>query len=105
MGDLPFLVSILQSNEIQDYYKNDQLLECFYLLGMVDYLCRINNLPCDGEYNYIREYQLAEPVFPMGVYYLCRVYKNDKPKEEFIKKAIPEFLKYNIVESDVRNVA
>jgi len=24
MGDLPFLVSILQSNEIQDYYKNDQ---------------------------------------------------------------------------------
>jgi hypothetical protein len=105
MGDLPFLLNILKSNEIQYYFANDRLLECFYLLGMVDYLCRINDLPFDGEYNYIRKYKLENLVFPAGVHVLCSVYGNDGPKEEFLKKAIPEFLRYNIVESGIRDVA
>jgi len=105
MGDLPFLVSVLESTEIQDYYRNEQLLECFYLLGMVDYLCRINGLPYDAEYNYIREYKLAETVFPGGIYILCSVFGDDKPEKEALKKAIPEFLRYNIVEYGVKSVA
>ena len=104
MGDMPFLLSILQSNEIQDYYKNNQLLECFYLLGMVDYLCNINGLPYDGEYNYIRIYKLEKPVFPAGVHLLCRLNGNDEPKEEALREAIPEFLRYNIVEWGIRDV-
>jgi len=104
MGDLEFLLSILKSNEIQDYYNKNQLLECFYLLGMIDYLCRVNDLPFDSEYNYIRKYKLETPVFPSGVYVLCSVYGNDKPKDEFLKEAIPEFLRYNIVESGIRDV-
>ena len=30
--------------------------------------------------------------------------KSDKPKEDILKKAIPEFLKYNIVELEIKNV-
>jgi len=105
MGDLPFLVIILKKDIIRYCYEKNILLECYYLLGMVDYLCRVNDLPLDSLYNDIRKYKLEELVFPEGVDFLCYLYKNNTPREEFIEKAIPEFLWYNIVESDVRNVA
>jgi len=105
MGDLPFLVAILKKDVIRYCYDNNILLECYYLLGMVDYLCRVNNLPLDAGYDDIRKYRLEEPIFPEGVDFLCYLYKNDTPREEFLKKAIPEFLWYNIVESNIRNVA
>jgi hypothetical protein len=103
-GDLRFLLAVLKSTKIQDYYNNNQLLECFYLLGMVDYLCRINNLPFSDEYDYIRKYKMKEPVFPGGIHILCSLKGNDKPKDDYLKKAIPEFLIYNIVEGNVKNV-
>jgi hypothetical protein len=105
MGDLPFLVAVLEKDVIRYCYDNNILLECYYLLGMVDYLCRINSLPFDSGYDDIRRYKLDEPVFPEGVDFLCYLYENNSPREEFIKTAIPEFLLYNIVESNVRNVA
>ena len=105
MGDLPFLVIVLRKDIIRYFYENDKFLECFYLLGMVDYLCRVNDLPLDSEYDDIRNYKLNDLLFPEGVDFLCYLYNNNKPREEYIKKAIPEFLWYNIVESDIRNVA
>ena len=97
MGDIEFLLEIVKSNKIHNYYENDELLECYYLLGMVDYLCRVNDLPYNNEYNYIRQYKLENPVFPSGIHVLCSVFNSDEPKNEFLKKAIPEFLRYNIV--------
>jgi len=94
-----------KSNLIRYCYDNNILLECYYLLGMVDYLCRVNGLPLDGGYDDIRKFKLNELLFPADVDFLCYLYNNNKPREEFIKKAIPEFLWYNIVESDIRNVA
>ena len=105
MGDIPFLIYMLKSNEIEDYYNKNEFQECYYLLGMVDYLCRINDLPFTNKYNIIREYRLEKPIFPEGIDLLCFINGNDEPKEEFLRNAIPEFLRYNIVEGDVRNVA
>jgi hypothetical protein len=105
MGDLPFLISILKKDVIRFCYQNNILLECYYLLVMIDYLCRLNDLPLDGSYNDIRQYKLKEPVFPEGIDFLCYIYNNNIAREDFLKKAIPEFLMYNIVESDIRNVA
>ncbi len=34
----------------------------------------------------------------------AKISKNDKIKEQALEEAIPEFLRYNIVESEVRNV-
>jgi len=105
MGDLPFLIAILKKDVIRFCYQNNILLECYYLLGMIDYLCRLNELPLDGSYDDIRQYKFNEPVFPEGVDFLCYIHKNNMAREEYLKKAIPEFLMFNIVESDIRNVA
>jgi hypothetical protein len=104
MGDIEFLLNILKSNDIEDYFKKDELLECFYLLGMVDYLCRVNNLPFTDKYNNIRQYKLEKPVFSRGIITICLVMEDEKYKEESLKEAIPEFLQFNIVEAEVRNV-
>lgn len=105
MGDLPFLIAIFKKDIIRYCYKNDMLLECYYLLGMTDYLCRINGLPYDGEYSDIRQYELGKRVFPGGVNILCSVLGNEMPKKEALEKAIPEFLRFNIVELGIRDVA
>ena len=105
MGDLPFIITILKKDIIRYCYKNDILLECFYLLGMIDYLCRINALLYDTEYNDIRQYKLSKPLFPEGVDFSCYINGDDIARKKIMEKAIPEFLWYNIIESDIRNVA
>jgi len=104
IGDIEYLIKIMKSNEIQDYFEKNELLECFYLLGMIDYLCKENNLPFNSKYNYIRQYKLEKQVFPRGVLVLASIYNNDEPCKEALKECIPEFLRYNIVEAEVRNV-
>ena len=44
MGDLAFIKGLLESKEIRRYYDNKWYPESFYLLAMLDYLCRENNL-------------------------------------------------------------
>ena len=103
-GDHSFLEEIYKSEKIQDYFQKKQFLECFYLLGMVDYLCKENNIPLNFKYNSIRQYKLGDLVFPRGVITECVVFGNEFPKKDYLKKAIPEFLRFNIVEAEVRNV-
>jgi hypothetical protein len=105
MGDLPFLISVLKMDVIRYCYKNNLMLECYYLLGMVDYLCRINKLPYDKEYSDIRNFKLEKKVFPGDVNLSCSILGNDNPKKEALENAIPEFLNYNIVEWGIRDVA
>jgi len=38
-----------------------------YLLAMIDYLSRVNNLPVCTNYNDIRSQKLEKPYFPPGV--------------------------------------
>ena len=38
MGDMPFIIKTLESNEIRELYQKKWYAECFYLLAMVDYL-------------------------------------------------------------------
>ena len=48
--------------------------------------------------------KLKDPIYPEGVQILCAVYQSEEPKKTAQKEAIPEFLRYNIVEGDIRNV-
>ena len=71
---------------------------------MTDYLRNENGIALCSDYDDIRATRLEEPVFPSSVLAMCAATGNDKSKEDALRKAIPEFLKYNIVESEVRNV-
>ena len=75
-----------------------------YLLAMVDYLSRINSLPICTNYNDIRCQKLERPCFPAGVLVSYAATGDEKIKEDALEKAIPEFMRFNIVEGDVRNV-
>lgn len=105
MGDLDFIIYLfLKSNEIRKYFDQKWYPESLYLLAMLDYLSRENDLPLCNEYNDIRACKLAEPLFPLGVIMADDIMKSNKWKTESIRDAIPEFMRFNIVEGDIRNV-
>jgi hypothetical protein len=104
LGDISFLLETLQSNLIQKYYKEERYLESFYLLAMVDYLSRLNSVPQCSDFDYIRQKKVANPVYSLGIIAESVVFKSNRFKKQSLKKAIPEFLKFNIVENDIRNV-
>ena len=104
LGDIPFIIQLLQSNQIRELYEKKWYPEALYLLAMLDYLSRENNVPICKNYNDIRSSKLQKLVYPSSVVILCKTMNSDKPKEEIIRMAIPEFLRFNIVESEVRNV-
>lgn len=104
MGDIPFIIQLLKTNQIRELYEKKWYPEALYLLAMLDYLSRENNVPICKNYNDIRNSKLQRPIYPSSVIILCKTMKSDAPKEECIRMAIPEFLRFNIVESEVRNV-
>ena len=78
--------------------------EAMYLLAMLDYISRENNIPLCDEYDDMRTKKLAAIVYPRSVLALCAASKEDSAKEKAVRSSIPEFMRHNIVESEVRNV-
>ena len=103
-GDIDFLIQVLESDLIRKYYNRKWYLESFYLLGMFDYICRINDAPICSEYDDLRRQRMQEIIYPAGVLLTARVLGDESIKEQALKEAIPEILRFNIVESDIRNV-
>ncbi|MFT8889664.1 MAG: helix-turn-helix transcriptional regulator [Ethanoligenens sp.] len=104
MGDMDFIIETLESDKIRQMYQREWYPESLYLLAMVDYLCRENGLPVPAEYSDIRKAKLREPIYPAGVLTLSYAFHSDKPKQESYANAIPEFRRFNIIESEVRDV-
>jgi len=104
MGDFDFIEHILTSDVIRRYYNKKWYAECLYLLAMLDYLCRENELPICSDYDDIRMIRLTEPLYPISVSGVCAVIKDDSYKQKAWDDAIPEFTRFNIVEGEVRNV-
>lgn len=104
MGDIPFVIDLLQTNQIRKLYEKKWYPEALYLLAMLDYLSRENHIPVCTNYNDLRRCKLQKTIYPSSVVLLCKTMKSDEPKEACMRMAIPEFLRFNIVESEIRNV-
>ena len=104
LGDFDFIEEILLSNEIRTLYERGWYLESLYLLAMVDYLCRENDLPVAIEYNDMRSARLTGTVYSAGIEALSITSISNYYKEMSVSEAIPEFRRHNIMESDIRNV-
>lgn len=104
MGDLDFIIETLEADEIRKLYERNWHREALYLLAMIDYLSRINGLPICANYNDIRSQKLAKPYFPAGVVASYAATGDESIKEKALENAIPEFMRFNIVEGEVRNV-
>ena len=105
MGDIDFLINTIKTDKIYKYLVKQWYREALYLLGMVDYLCRENDVPLLEDYNELRRVKLNKMLYPAGIIILCAVLGNEEPKAKSLQEAIPEFLRHNIVESEVRNIA
>ena len=104
MGDVDFIIEILESDKIRKLYFERWYPESFYLLAMVDYLSRLNNIPICTKYDDIRARKLSKPIYPAGVILTSEVLKSEVPLREAERSSIPEFLRFGIIESEVRNI-
>lgn len=104
VGDIDFIIDILERDTIRNLYEKMWYPEALYLLGMIDYLSKINNLPMCTNYNDIRKHRLSQVIYPSSVLIQAAVMHSEKVKIEARKKAIPEFMRFNIVESEVENL-
>ena len=103
-GDLDFIINTLQSGIIRQYAEKGWYAECLYLLAMVDYLSRENDLPLCNDYDDLRQMKLQTPLYPFSILIADAVSGKTLRKETSMRQAIPEFRRFNIVESEVRNI-
>lgn len=104
LGDIDFIIETLEADEIRKLYDRQWHREALYLLAMLDYLSRENSLPICTNYNDIRSQKLEKLHFPAGVEVSYAATGDESIKSKAMANAIPEFMRFNIVENEVRNV-
>lgn len=104
LGDLAFITETLKSREIRSYYDRKWYPESLYLLAMLDYISRENNIPLCDEYDDLRQCKLEKPIYPASIRAMSAASKNDAAVQRAAETAIPEFKRFNIIKNDVRNV-
>lgn len=104
LGDVVFLMELLETDMIGKYYRKKWYPECLYLLAILDYLSRVNNVDLCTRYDDLRKLKLKSTLYPKSVLIEAQVTKSDEVKERAKSQAIFEFIRFNIVESDIRNV-
>lgn len=104
LGDIGYITAELEGRDIRIYYERQWYPECFYLLGMLDYLSRENGIPLCKDYDDLRSRRLEEPVYPSGVLALSAASGDASVLQKAREEAIPEFSRFNIIENEVRKV-
>lgn len=103
LGDIDFILDTLQRDEIRAYYRRNWYPESLYLLAMLDYISRLNDVPLCKEYDDLRNARLDHTIYPASVLAMCAAREDTQAQEKARKEAIPEFLRFNIIENEVRN--
>ena len=104
LGDVDFILDTLEKGSVRAYHDRKWYPESLYLLAMLDYISRKNDVPLCSDYNDLRQCALNKTIYPASVLAMCAATKSEKPKHDAMAMAIPEFKRFNIVECEVRNV-
>ncbi len=102
--EIDFIIAELQSDDVSKYWSRKWYPEAFYLLATVDYLSRLNDIPLCTKYDAIRTQSLREPLYPRDVMMAVKLHSDLDIREHCRRDAIPEFMRFNIVENEIRNV-
>lgn len=104
LGTIDFINKIIKDKVIDYYWKQNDKEKTFYLLGLINYLLRVNNLDKNIQpYETLNNKKLATPLFVGSD--LMSFDSVEEAEQQLGIKAIPEFKKFNIIEEDVFNVA
>lgn len=104
LGDTEFIIGLLESNAIRKYYDKHWYPEALYLLAMLDYVSRVNGLALCADYDDLRRQKLQEPIYPSSIIAQVLVTGDETIKIKAVEESIPEFIRFNIVEKDIRDV-
>ena len=105
IGEIRFMIELLKSDRITEYFRKEWYAESLYLLGMLDYLSRKNDVPICTNYNRLRCCKLEQILYPQGILLMSLIMNKPEILTESYENAIPEFKRFNIVENDIENVA
>ena len=104
LGDIAFVIETLDSKKIRVYYERNWYPESLYLLAMLDYVSRINNIPLCDDYDDLRCCRLEKTVYPSGIRAIYAASRDERVLQQAALAAIPEFMRFNIVENEVRDI-
>ncbi|PWL99368.1 MAG: hypothetical protein DBY04_01855 [Clostridiales bacterium] len=104
LGDTEFMIDLLESGIIRQYYDKQWYPEALYLLAMLDYVSRVNEVALCTDYDDLRNKKLQETAFPSSIIAQALVTGDETIKSKAIEESIPEFIRFNIVEKDVPDV-
>ena len=104
LGDIEFIIETLESQDIRKYFERKWYPESLYLLAMLDYISRENDVPLCDEYDDIRRCRLENTIYPASVLALSAAAKKEDALRHAELTSIPEFKRFNIIESEIRNV-
>lgn len=102
LGDISFIADTLESGEIRTYYDRKWYPESLYLLAMLDYISRQNDIPLCDEYDDLRRCRLEKPIYPVSIRAISVASKSDAAMQRAAATAIPEFKRFNIIEYEIR---
>lgn len=109
LGDYEFIKEVINDNWVGYFWDKEWYFESLYTLAMIDYLTYIYHAPVYEPLDKYRQYKLSEPVFPFSMLLIDSIKRNDEQKQQALKECSEDecgrfFLKYNIVEKDIRDV-
>lgn len=104
LGDIDFIIEVLKKGDIRKYFEQKWYPESLYLLAMLDYISRENNVLLCSDYDDIRCTKLEKAIYPSSVIAMYAVSHDEQIKEQCMRDALPEFRRFNIAENEVRNV-
>lgn len=99
LGWNKFVENMLVEDVVTQCWEEGLYPYAFYLLATIDYLSKRHNIPIYTKYDEIRKYKMEETIWTKSMLILDTLHCREK--ESFLENAIPEFLKYNIVEGEL----
>lgn len=97
IGAEDFIQAILREHFFEDFYAHREYAEALFLLGLMDYLCDCTGTERITRYAPYRGDMMETPVFPRRT--SGHLYSMDE-KLVLLHHAIPQLIKYNIVEAE-----
>lgn len=88
--EIDIMLEILEKHRIDYYLLHQDMLKAMYLLSLLDYLSKKNQVPLCQEYSELRSQSLSDPY-----------YVGDRIETHRYENCIQEFAKHNIYEGDL----